>query len=367
VAARVLWRDAQGREGSIDLTGNEAVIGRAVDCAIRTDDAMVSRHHARLIWQGGQYFLEDLGSANGVFYQERRVARHPLKHGDAVRCGSLWIRFIDAGGYQPGPMAQRPGLAPAAPPRPGLPASMSPQQVALHSPPPEPVGYGQKSGRTAYLPPEDPAGAAGPARAPVAPVRPGIAPSVEQRPAPSPAYGGASPMPEIAGPGGLPSPAREAARAASEPAALSSREVMHLQRRVEQLKAELRVYRGGGDKAATYEELEEEIDNLTRERNELRRKVMELEQIMAEDSGNAQVRRAGAIAQTAAETVGGLNDVLSNLRINIMAAEGEFEQFATTLPRASFELIREALRSSASDMELAREMLRELRRLAGLG
>jgi len=363
-----LWRDAQGREGSIDLTGNEAVIGRAVDCAIRTDDAMVSRHHARLVWQGGQYFLEDLGSANGVFFQERRVARHPLKHGDAVRCGSLWIRFIDAGGYQPGPMAQRGGLA--APARPaGLPQSMSPQ-APLHSPPPEPMGYGQKSGRTAYLPPEDSIGA-GPAQPPIAPMRPGIAPAVHQQhhqhqPMDTPGFSGVSPMPEVAGPGGLPSPAREAARAASEPAALSSREVMHLQRRVEQLKAELRVYRGGGDKAATYEELEEDIDNLTRERNELRRKVMELEQIMAEDSGNAQVRRAGAIAKTAAETVGGLNDVLSNLRINIMAAEGEFEQFATTLPRASFELIREALRSSASDMEVAREMLRELRRLAGL-
>ena len=72
-----------------------------MDCAIRTDDAMVSRHHARLYWQGGQYFVEDLGSANGVFYQEQRVTRHALSHGDAVRCGSLWLRFVDTGAQPP--------------------------------------------------------------------------------------------------------------------------------------------------------------------------------------------------------------------------------------------------------------------------
>ena len=371
MGARVLWRDAQGREGSLDLSSSDAVIGRAVDCAIRTDDAMVSRHHARLVWQAGQYFLEDLGSANGVFYQERRVARHPLKHGDAVRCGSLWIRFLDSGGYQPGPMAQRPGMAsgPAGRPAPALPGSMSPQPPPQQ---PSPIAPGQKSGRTAYLPPEDGGAAAGPARSPMAPAGPGIAPAGGGQQASTPPMnlqGGAGPAMggSASGPGGMPSPARQAARAASSPGAANARELMHLQRRVEQLKAELRVYRGGGDKAATYEELEEEIDNLSRERNELRRKVGELESILAEDGANAKVRRAGAIAQTAGEIVSGLNDVLSNLRINVMAAEGEFEQFSQTIPRASFELIREALRSSASDMEAAREMLRELRKLAGIG
>jgi len=169
----------------------------------------------------------------------------------------------------------------------------------------------------------------------------------------------------VRGPGG-PSPARHAAEVAGQPAAMSARELAHMQRRVDQLKAELRVYRGGGDNARTYEELEEIIDNMTRERNELHRQIRELEQILAEDGANARVIRAGEIARTAADIVSGLNDVLSNLRINVMAAEGEFEQFASSLPRASFELIREALRSSASDMETARTMLRELRRLAGV-
>ena len=92
---RLLWRDAQGIEGSLDLTSAEIKVGRAMDCAIRTDDAMVSRHHSRIFWGGGGYVLEDLSSANGVYFQEQRVQSHLFKHGDAVRCGSLWLRFVD--------------------------------------------------------------------------------------------------------------------------------------------------------------------------------------------------------------------------------------------------------------------------------
>src|SRR3954463_1816300 len=94
---RLLWRDAQGIEGSLDLTSTEIRVGRAMDCAIRTDDAMVSRLHARIFWGGGGYVLEDNASANGVYFQEQRVQSHLFKHGDAVRCGSLWLRFIDVG------------------------------------------------------------------------------------------------------------------------------------------------------------------------------------------------------------------------------------------------------------------------------
>src|SRR5438132_7111491 len=97
-----------------------------MDCAIRTDDAMVSRHHSRVFWGGGGYVLEDLSSANGVYFQEQRVQSHLFKHGDAVRCGSLWLRFVDqaqlggnapapAGPGTPAPMMQHPGMGAIAP------------------------------------------------------------------------------------------------------------------------------------------------------------------------------------------------------------------------------------------------------------
>jgi FHA domain len=276
-------------EGSVELGAGEIVIGRATECAIRTEDAMVSRHHARVVLLNGQYVVEDMGSSNGVFYQEQRVMRHGLRHGDAIRCGSLWLRFVE------GPMAT-----------PRARESIDPHSPAALSLPPD--------GARAY------------SGVPVA------------------VHGEQTPGPH--------------SRGSSDPD-----EVPRLRRRVEQLQAELRLVRGGGEGAARLDQLDAEVARLEEERDRLKMRVDELEDTLRRDGGDAQVQRAGAIAQMAAEIVTGLNDVLSNLRINVMAAEGEFEQYANLIPRASFELIREALRSTASDTEAARELLRRLRAL----
>lgn len=315
MAPRLLWRDAQGYEGAIDLGGSEALIGRATECAIRTDDAMVSRHHARVSWRGDAYYVEDLGSSNGVFYQEQRVTRHALRHGDAVRCGSLWLRFLDDAAAS-GPLAHHAGAgAPQAP------------------------LVGQASAPVA-APAAQPAAASEPHLAPAA-VETGIEP-------PSAPPTGAPPAPGSAD---------------------ASGELRQLRRRVEQLQTELRVYRSGGrggsETAQRMEELETEASSLRDERDQLKSELESLRATLEAESGDAKVKRAGEIKHRAGEIVSSLNDVLSNLRINVMAAEGEFEQFHDALPRASFELIREALRSSAEDMESAREMMRDLRTLAG--
>jgi len=297
--SRLLWRDAQGVEGSLELDGRGILVGRATECAIRTEDAMVSRHHARVFYLNGQYFVEDMGSSNGVYFQEQRVTRHGLRHGDAVRCGSLWLRFVDAPARGAGTNSQVPRR----------------RSIAPTSHPPQ-----------GFAPVVPPVAAAAAVR-PVAP-----------EPTPGPLGGAAAP---------------------SDP-----EEVPRLRRRIEQLQAELRLYRGGGEGAMRVEQLEEEVARLGEERDRLKGRVAELEAKLRAEGGDAKVQRAGAIAQTAAEIVSGLNDVLSNLRINVMAAEGEFDQYSTAIPRASFELIREALRSSAADMETARELLRKLRALA---
>jgi hypothetical protein len=59
-----------------------------------------------------------------------------------------------------------------------------------------------------------------------------------------------------------------------------------------------------------------------------------------------------------------LNDVLSSLRIEVMAAEGEFDQYSHQLPRASFELIRQSMKNAADFADQARELLRSLREIA---
>jgi hypothetical protein len=306
--ARLLWRDAQGIEGSLDLTSTEIRIGRAMDCAIRTDDAMVSRHHSRVFWGGGGYILEDLGSANGVYFQEQRVQSHMFKHGDAVRCGSLWLRFVDAGqapvsdggqsGSQGAPMMQHHGMG-AVP------------QVA-------PTGHVSAIG--AQPQPPD---------APPAPVAP--------------------PPPISAGP--------------SE----ADIEIKVLRRRLEQLQTELKVYRTNKfnqETARRMEDLENDLSMIEIERDSLKNKLDRAEQQLTLEAGSVKVRRALEIAAATAETSASLNDLLSSLRIEVMAAEGEFEQYAANIPRASFELIRQSLKDGQLHCDEARELLRKLREVA---
>ena len=52
----------------------------------------VSRRHARLIADGGNYFIEDLDSTNYSFVNKQKLApktRHPVGDGDEIRCGRV--------------------------------------------------------------------------------------------------------------------------------------------------------------------------------------------------------------------------------------------------------------------------------------
>jgi len=56
------------------------------------EDGGVSRRHARLIVEGGQYFVEDLDSTNFTFVNKQKVApksRQLLNDGDEIRCGRV--------------------------------------------------------------------------------------------------------------------------------------------------------------------------------------------------------------------------------------------------------------------------------------
>ena len=57
----------------------------------------VSRHHARLIRQRGQWLIDDMGSLNGTFVNEVRVNSGqpvPLKNGDMIRCSHMSFLFL---------------------------------------------------------------------------------------------------------------------------------------------------------------------------------------------------------------------------------------------------------------------------------
>ncbi len=89
---KLVYQDSAGIKGSVELGSDPLLIGRANDCQIQTQDGLVSRRHARVIFDGG-YWVEDNGSANGVFVGAERVQRYKLRPGDMFRCGHLEVRF----------------------------------------------------------------------------------------------------------------------------------------------------------------------------------------------------------------------------------------------------------------------------------
>ncbi|GEM_PF-410023 len=84
------------------LTG-VTVIGRNPECDISIPTDEVSRRHAELRPSQDGVMVEDLGSANGTFVNDRRVTRELLKHGDELRFDQLRFQLISPGREMMGP------------------------------------------------------------------------------------------------------------------------------------------------------------------------------------------------------------------------------------------------------------------------
>jgi len=91
---QVLVHEPEGRRPrSVRLSGS-VEIGRAETCAIRLSDTYVSQVHARLYGQDGTWFVQDMGSTNGTFLNDRRVASPVEVHaGDVVRVGKTLLEL----------------------------------------------------------------------------------------------------------------------------------------------------------------------------------------------------------------------------------------------------------------------------------
>lgn len=70
------------------LESQELLIGRDPTCAVSVIDPEVSRKHARLVWDGENFMVEDLGSTNGTFVNGKRITTtHVLQTGDTIAFG----------------------------------------------------------------------------------------------------------------------------------------------------------------------------------------------------------------------------------------------------------------------------------------
>ena len=81
---------------SYTLTADICTIGRSPLCQVLIPQAIVSRLHARIERNGSQYYLADVGSANGTFVNGRPIHQpHLLVDGDLIGLGSAtpMLRF----------------------------------------------------------------------------------------------------------------------------------------------------------------------------------------------------------------------------------------------------------------------------------
>ena len=78
----------------VPLGTSSVLIGRAPGCTLVLDDDYSSSRHARIFPQGGQWFVEDLGSTNGTYLDGQRVTRPvPAEIGGSIRIGRTTLNI----------------------------------------------------------------------------------------------------------------------------------------------------------------------------------------------------------------------------------------------------------------------------------
>ena len=79
--------------GELFTLKHRSVVGTAPDCDVVLRDGSISGRHAEFIATGGGYRINDLGSTNGTFVNDKRITSHDLVDNDNVRLGRTAFKF----------------------------------------------------------------------------------------------------------------------------------------------------------------------------------------------------------------------------------------------------------------------------------
>ena len=86
--ASVVVVDPQGHRARVPLAPFPFQIGRHPESHLLIRDSRVSRSHARITLEDGQYWIEDCGSRHGTWVNGKRITRQALSNSDRIEFGT---------------------------------------------------------------------------------------------------------------------------------------------------------------------------------------------------------------------------------------------------------------------------------------
>jgi pSer/pThr/pTyr-binding forkhead associated (FHA) protein len=90
----VVVRGPEGAKPHSVQISASMVVGRGSECELRIEDTYASTQHARLFGKNGAWYVEDLGSTNGTFVNEQKLAAPAMvQPGDKIRVGTTVLEL----------------------------------------------------------------------------------------------------------------------------------------------------------------------------------------------------------------------------------------------------------------------------------
>ncbi len=96
--AQLVVIQGRAQQGTMELETDRLCIGRQKENDLVLESDRVSRRHAKVLREHGEYFIEDLGSFNGTLVNNRKLTpnqKRKLRHKDVLQLSDCRLLFLD--------------------------------------------------------------------------------------------------------------------------------------------------------------------------------------------------------------------------------------------------------------------------------